>query len=78
MAVSEPEAPRHAFVVLQHVSGRHWRLLGEVPRRPGLTARARSAAIPEATGGAAKAGERYAAVLHSEWRVAQDREQVGD
>ena len=46
--------------------------LGEVRRRPGLTAQAaRTRAILEATGGKAKAGEVYAAVLASEWRVAQ-------
>jgi hypothetical protein len=73
LASSDSETATHAFVVLQHVSGRQWRLLGEVPRRPGLTARAaRSTAILEATDGAAMEGERYAAVLRSEWRVAQD------
>jgi hypothetical protein len=48
-------------------------LLGEVPRRRGLTARAaRTQAILDVTGGKAKAGEEYAAVLRSEWRVARD------
>ena len=50
-----------------------WELLGEAERKPGLTARAaRSQAILDATGGKARAGEVYAAVLRSEWRVALD------
>ncbi|HLJ02996.1 MAG TPA: hypothetical protein VKT31_06120 [Solirubrobacteraceae bacterium] len=61
------------FVVLREVSDGRWELLGEVPRTRGLPARAaRTRAILDATGGAAKAGERYAAVLRSEWRVAMD------
>jgi hypothetical protein len=59
--------------VLQQVSDGRWQVLGEVPRKAGLTARAaRTAAINEVTGGRAKAGEVYAAVLRSEWRVALD------
>lgn len=66
-----PSGP--AFVVLRRVSGGRWELLGEVARRRGLTARAaRTQAILELTGGKAKAGEEYAAVLRSEWRVALD------
>jgi hypothetical protein len=43
----------------------------EADRRPGLTARAaRAQAILAATGGNAKHGEVYAAVLRSEWRIA--------
>ena len=61
-----------AFVVLKK-TGAKWELLGEVPRRRGLPARAaRTQAILDATGGKAKAGDVYAAVLRSEWRVAQD------
>ena len=61
------------FVVLRELPNGRWELLGEVPRRRGLPARAaRSRAILDATGGKAKAGETYAAVLRSEWRVAQD------
>jgi hypothetical protein len=61
-----------AFVVLRK-KGELWELLGEFPRRRGLTARAaRTQAILDATNGKAKAGEQYAAVLRSEWRVAQD------
>ncbi len=66
-----PAAP--AFVVLHHLGDDRWRLLGEFDRKPGLTARAaRSRAILDATRGTAKAGEVYAAVLRSEWRVALD------
>ena len=62
-----------AFVVLRGEEDGRWILLGEVPRRRGLPARAaRSRAIMDVTAGAAKAGERYAAVLRSEWRVAMD------
>jgi hypothetical protein len=61
------------FVVLRELPGGRWELLAEVPRRRGLPARAaRSQAIVDATGGKAKAGEVYAAVLRSEWRIAQD------
>jgi hypothetical protein len=61
------------FVVLRELPDGRWELLGEVSRRRGLPARAaRSRAILDATGGNAKAGEVYAAVLRSEWRIAQD------
>jgi hypothetical protein len=66
-----PGAP--GFVVLRKAGDGTWELLGEVPRRRGLPARAaRSRAILDATDGKAKAGEVYAAVLRSEWRIAQD------
>ncbi|HEX6473884.1 MAG TPA: hypothetical protein VF114_02210 [Candidatus Limnocylindria bacterium] len=61
------------FVVLRREPDGRWTELGEVARRHGLPARAaRSAAIQEATDGAARGGETYAAVLRSEWRIAQD------
>jgi hypothetical protein len=64
---------RAAFVVLRELADGRWQLLGEVARRRGVPARAaRSQAILEATKGEAKPGEIYAAVLRSEWRVAQD------
>jgi hypothetical protein len=70
-----PEPSRPGFVVLRRVGEGRWELLGEFARQPGLTARAaRSQAILEATRGRAKAGEAYAAVLRSEWRVALDWE----
>jgi hypothetical protein len=67
--------PVPGFVVLRHVAGDDWQMLGEVPRVRGLPARAaRSRAILDATDGTAKAGEVYAAVLRSEWRVSMDWE----
>jgi hypothetical protein len=67
----KPSAP--GFVVFRRVGDGSWELLGEVPRRRGLTARAaRGRAILDATEGRAEAGEVYAAVLRSEWRVALD------
>ena len=61
------------FVVLHEVADGEWRLLGEVPRKRGLPARAaRTQAILDATNGAAHNGEVYAAILRSEWRVALD------
>ena len=74
-----PEPSRPGFVVLRRVDDDRWELLGEFERKPGLTARAaRSQAILEATGGRAKAGEDYAAVLRSEWRIARDWEPPDD
>jgi hypothetical protein len=67
----KPAAP--GFVVLREVGDGKWELLGEVPRRQGLPARAaRGRAILDATAGAANAGDVYAAVLRSEWRIALD------
>jgi hypothetical protein len=70
-ANAKPSGP--AFVILRQVGDSTWELLGEVPRKRGLPARAaRTHAILDATGGTAKPTEVYAAVLRSEWRVAQD------
>jgi hypothetical protein len=67
----KPSAP--GFVVLRQVGPDTWELLGEVPRRRGLPARAaRTQAVLDATNGAASSGEVYAAVLRSEWRIALD------
>jgi hypothetical protein len=64
---------RPGYVVLRKVGEDRWRLLGEADRQPGKTARAaRAQAITDATGGKVKAGEVYAAVLRSEWRIALD------
>jgi hypothetical protein len=61
------------FVVLRKVADDMWQLVGEVPRRPGLPARrARAQAVLDATDGKGEAGESYAAVLRSEWRIALD------
>jgi len=73
----EPSPP--GFVVLRELSHGQWQLLGEVARRRGLPARAaRSQAIVDATRGEAKAGEVYAAVLRSEWRIAMDWDPAGE
>ena len=69
--MSKPSRP--GFVVLHQIGEGQWKLLGEFERKSGMTARAaRSQAILEASEGKAKAGEVYAAVLRSEWRVALD------
>lgn len=61
------------FVVLRELADGQWELVGDVARRRGVPARAaRTAAIMDVTNGAAKAGERYVAILRSEWRVAGD------
>lgn len=50
-----------------------WQLIGDVDRKPGSTARqARMQAINDATGGNAKPGDVYRAVLRSEWRIAAE------
>jgi hypothetical protein len=68
---AKPSAP--GFVILRQVGDDRWELLGEVPRKRALPARAaRTQAILDATNGTAKSGEVYAAVLRSEWRVAMD------
>ena len=70
-ADGSPSGP--AFVVLRQVEDGTWEFLGEVPRKRGLPARAaRTQAILDATRGTATTTEVYAAVLRSEWRVAQD------
>ena len=84
-ATAAPRGP--AFVVLRQLDDDTWQLIGEVPKRPGLPARKARAcsrsqgleiadrirtAIAEATGSEPAAGDRYAAVLRSEWRIALD------
>jgi len=73
MARVDLDPREHGFVVLKEVGDGHWQMLGEIRRPPGLAAKAaRSRAIMEASGGTARSGETYAAVLRSEWRVATD------
>lgn len=73
--MSDQEQSGPGFVVLRHVGGDDWRFVGEIARKRGLPARAaRSQAILDATDGAARPGEQYAAILRSEWRVSLDRE----
>ena len=67
------ETRKPGFVVLRQLDDDTWQMIGEVQRRPGLPARkARAQAVADATGGEAAAGDRYAAVLLSEWRIALD------
>lgn len=73
MPGTERAPSKPGYVVLREVSPGQWHLVGEVDRRPGQTARnARAQAIHDATGGKVEAGEVYAAVLRSEWRIALD------
>jgi hypothetical protein len=73
MAARSGRTSPPGFVVLRQVGERTWQLVGEVERRPGQTARAaRAQAVRDATGGEAKPGEVYAAVLRSEWRISLD------
>jgi hypothetical protein len=60
------------YVVFRQVDEDLWYVVGEVERRPGLTARAsRAQAVDDASGGNVIAGAVYAAVPRSEWRVAR-------
>jgi hypothetical protein len=60
------------YVVLREVEPGHWNVVGDVDRRPGMTARlSRVRAVEDAIGGTASEGDVYAAVPRSEWRVAQ-------
>ena len=71
--MSRPARSKPSYVVFRQVGPDEWKLVGEVERRPGQTARkARAQAIADATGGTTKADEVYAAVLSSEWRIALD------
>jgi hypothetical protein len=64
---------RGGYVVLQQTGGDRWRLLAEVDRRPGLTARtSRAQAVRDAIGREPKAGEVFAVLPRSEWRNALD------
>jgi hypothetical protein len=64
---------RPGFVVLRQVADDMWQLVDEVPRRAGLPAhKARGQAVVDATGGEPAPGDRYAAILRSEWRIALD------
>jgi hypothetical protein len=70
-SVGPPRRPP-GFVVLLDAGGGRWRVIGEVDRRPGLTAEAaRAQAVRDAAGGDPGADEVYAVVLRSEWLMAQ-------
>ena len=71
--MAEKQAARPGFYVFREAGDGRWELIGEAARRPGLPARrARAQAIADAVGREPQPGERYAAVLRSEWRVALD------
>jgi hypothetical protein len=71
--VMEGAQKKPGYVVLRQVGKDRWQLVGEVNRRPGRSARdARAQAIQDATGGKAKAGDVYRAVLRSEWKIAAE------
>jgi hypothetical protein len=66
-----PDAGR--YVVLQQLRSEEWRVLGEVGRRPGLPARrSRGQAVRDLLGREPKAGERFAVLPRSEWRLSLD------
>jgi hypothetical protein len=72
MADTAKEPGPYGYVVLREVEPGHWYLIGEVDRKPGLTARAsRVRAVEETTGSAPGEGEVYAVLPRSEWRVAR-------
>jgi hypothetical protein len=65
--------PTAGYVVLQHVDGDRWRLVGEADRHPGLPARkSRTQAVRELIGRDADPAEVFAVVPRSEWRNALD------
>jgi hypothetical protein len=73
MAETKRASGAPGYMVLRQVNKDQWQLVGEADRRPGQTARkAQAQAVLDATGGKAEAGEVYAAVLRSEWRIALD------
>jgi hypothetical protein len=66
-------ANRPGYVVFRQVGKGRWQLVGEVDRKPGLSAKqARAQAIQDATRGKAKPGEVYRALLRSEWKIASE------
>jgi hypothetical protein len=71
--MAQTQAAKPGFYVFRQVGEGRWELIGEARRRPGLPARkARAQAIADAAGRPPQPGERYAAVLRSEWRIALD------
>lgn len=66
-----PDAGR--YVVLQELKPEEWRVLGEVGRRPGLPARkSRAQAVRDVLGREPRAGETFAVLPRSEWRLGLD------
>ncbi|HYJ60544.1 MAG TPA: hypothetical protein VE032_03670 [Actinomycetota bacterium] len=68
-----PSPSKPTYVVLEGIGKDTWRVIGEVERKPGQTARsARARAIEDATEGTPKPNVAYRAVLRSEWRIAAE------
>ena len=66
-------SPQAVYVVFQRVAGDDWRVIAEVPRRPGLPAkRSRAQAIRDALGRDPAEDEQFAVLQRSEWRNARD------
>ena len=73
MTSTGSKSRKAGFVVLKRESNGQWRVLGEVERRAGLTARAaRRQAVMDLTGHLPSDSESYAVIPRSEWRVALD------
>ena len=69
MTDEKPSGP--AYVVLRRVADGRYELVGEARRRPGLTARAaRAQAVRDVAGEEPGAGDAYAVILRSEWKIA--------
>ena len=61
---------RGGYVILQHVGGDDWRMLGDAERRPGLPARrSRAQAVRDVLGRDPADDELFAVLPRSEWRV---------
>ncbi len=61
------------YAVFVRLSETDWRLLGEADRRPGLPARkSRAQAVRDVLGREPEAGESYAVLPRSEWRLGLD------
>ncbi len=68
----ERSASAAGYIVLREAEPGHWHVVGEVDRRPGLTARlSRVQAIADVTNETADPRDHYAVLPRSEWRVAQ-------
>jgi hypothetical protein len=72
MAKDTAAVPLGGYVVLRQAEAGHWIVVGDVDRRPGLTARnSRRQAVRDAIGHDPADDEVYAALPRSEWRVAR-------
>jgi hypothetical protein len=66
-------SPSRGGYVVQQVRGDAWRVLGDVDRQPGLSARkSRAQAVRDALGREPTSEEVFAVLPRSEWRLALD------